>query len=106
MDAHEEGRLMTTSDENWDRKTRTTWSQHRARQKPSAPAESDRVDDYDKLLTRTIEREREALMREALWRTYCWCGGALLTGITIGLVAPPVYRAVERETRRFKGSGR
>ena len=63
------------------------------------------MDNYDQLLTRSIEREREALMREALWRTYCWTGSALLGGFVLGLAVPPAYRYARVQVRRYDKRG-
>ena len=95
------------TDENWDRKTRTTWTTARPRtsQSKPPPKDPDRVEHYDELLTRSIEREREALMREALWRTYCWTGSALLGGFVLGLAVSPAYRYARTQARRYEKRG-
>lgn len=93
------------ANETWDRKTRTTWTNTRPRQPKSPPKDQDRVENYEQLLTRSIERERDALYREALWRTYCWTGTALLGGLVLGLAVPPAYRYARAQARRYEKRG-
>ena len=90
---------MATNDQ-WDRKTRTTWSTFRPRGDGKAAASRPPPPrDFEELLTRSIERERDAMFREALYRTYLWTGGALITGLAVGLAAPAIYRGVSENIR-------
>ena len=93
-------------DRDWDRKTRTTWST-KTRRPSGAPQDSSAFKpfdgSYDQLLTRFIEREHEAIRREAQWRTYLYAGGAALGGVVIGLSVPYIVKAMSDTTREPGG---
>ncbi len=94
------------ADNDWDRKTRTTWSTTTRRPTGSSASKgaSKPFDgSYDQLLTRFIEREHEAIRREAQWRTYLIGGGAALGGVVIGLSAPYIVRALT--SKKNSGGG-
>ena len=58
----------------------------------------------ERLLRDAMDREREAVYREAMWRTYVYTGSGLLVGVAIGWFGHRVFNERGSQPASKEGS--